>query len=369
MTNIITRYYDSADQARSVAFELVARQRFSDKIVDVYDSAEGLTDALAADGVVDATVKAYQKKMSGGGAVLLVRADAKPLGVAQTTRRITAEMGAADMGDVTEEVFVKTFRSPSFRVLKDHRHFLTKRLGTKTDDRYHMADWPIPLISRRKPYSGAVIERHGRWADKPIGLLLSGKTRFGRFPFDLLIPGHNKYQAKFPFGHLVPHERRYSKFPFGFLAPHNIRYGKFPFGLLVPGHNRYQAKFPFGHLVPGGRRMATWPFPLLINGKERTNALITGEDRYQARFPFDHLVPHSVRYGKFPFGFLVSHSVRYGKFPFGFLVPHGKRYGRFPFDLLLPHDKRYAKFPFDYLVPGHKYMANFIFPHTDTNKA
>ncbi len=48
MTNIITRYYESAAQARSVVFELVYRQRLSPRINDLYEKADGLSDALAS---------------------------------------------------------------------------------------------------------------------------------------------------------------------------------------------------------------------------------------------------------------------------------------------------------------------------------
>ncbi len=365
MTNIITRYYESAAQARSVVFELVYRQRLSPRIIDLYEKADGLTDKLAAYKVLPETAEAYQDKLATGGAVILVRAGIRPLAVAKTTREVTAAMGAADMGGLTEEVLVKDERPPSLglSVLRDHRHMMTRPLGfAKTN--YHMADWPIGLISRRKPFTGTVIPPHGRMATWPIDLLLPATTRYGRFPFDFLVPGH-KYMAKFPFAHLIPGHKFQAKFPFGHLVPHNVRYGRFPFGLLVPGH-KYMAKFPFAHLVPGHQRMASWPFPLLINGKQGRNALIPGH-KYQAKFPIDHLVPGHKYMANFPIGHRVSHNRRYGRFPFGLLVPGQKFMAKFPFAHIVPGHKHMAKFPFGHIVPGHKYMANFIFPHTKTS--
>ncbi len=363
MTHIITRYFDSAANLKAARHELFYRRRFQQKIMRTFEPSDGVEEALIAAKVAPETAKAYAEKLENGGAVLLVHAGFRPLGVAAITRDVTAEFGAPAIADLVEEVEVPDTRRPTLSVMRDHQHMLT-RPGDKTDSTFHMADWPFGLISRRKPFTGSVVPRHGRMASKPIGLLLSGRTRFGRFPFGLLVPGQ-KYMAKFPFAHLVPHNVRYGRFPFGHLVPHNVRYGRFPFGLLVPGH-KFMAKFPFAHLVPGHRRMANWPFPLLINGKQGENALIPGH-KYQAKFPFDHIVPGHKHMAKFPFGHLVSHKVRYGRFPFGLLVPGHKFMAKFPFAHIVPGHKHMAKFPFDHIVPGHKYMANFIFPHTKTS--
>ena len=362
MTTVITRYFDSASKARDAWHELVHRERFPLRILRMFEQSEGLVDALTGMQIPEDTARAYEKKMSGGGAVIMVLAGYKPLGVAKIARTIMAQMGAADMGDLVEEALVPDTRPPTKSILRDHRHFLLRRRDPYSTS-HHMADWPIGLISRRKPFKEMVFEPHQRMANWPIDLLLPGNKRYGRFPFDYLVPGH-RFQAKFPFGHLVPHNRRFGRFPFGFLVPHSKRYGRFPFGFLVPHGKRY-GRFPFDFLIRNGRRMASWPFPLLINGKQGGNALIPGH-KYQAKFPFDHLVPHEKRYGRFPFGFLVSHNRRYGRFPFGLLVPGHKFMAKFPFGHIVPGHKHYAKFPIDHLVPGHKYMANFIFPHTKT---
>lgn len=362
MTNIITRYYESAAQAEAVASELVYRHRVSPRLIDVFDVTDGLVDRLSARKVDRETAQAYQNKLAKGGAVILVSAGARPLAVAKTTREVTAAMGAVDMGGLTEEVVVKDDRPATTSVLRDHRHMMTRPLGFPKKN-YHMADWPIPLISRRTPFSQSLVPRNGYMATWPIPHLLPGTTRYGRFPFGLLVPGH-KYMAKFPFAHIVPGHKYMAKFPFGHLAPHKLRYGRFPFGLLVPGH-KFMAKFPFGHLVPGHKRMANWPFPLLINGKQGKNAIVPGH-KYMAKFPFAHLVPGHKYMANIPFGHAVSHNRRYGRFPFGLLVPGHKYMAKIPFAHIVPGHKHMAKFPIDHLVPGHKYMANFIWPHTKT---
>jgi hypothetical protein len=282
MTKVITRYFESAEKARAARHELVQRQRFSPRIVQYFATADGLAADLKSAHVDADTADAYQSRVAKGGAVLLVRADYKPLNVARTAREVTAAYGAADMGGMIEEVVVKVDHDPlASSLLLDHPLLLSKPRDPQSTT-FHMANWPIPLISRRKPMTESVIEPHARMANWPIGLLAPSEVRYGRFPFGLLVPGH-KFMAKFPFGHIVPGHKFMAKFPFGHIVPGHKFMAKFPFGHIVPGH-KFMAKFPFGHLVPDHRRMANWPFPLLINGKTGTNALMPGGPR-MANFP------------------------------------------------------------------------------------
>jgi hypothetical protein len=363
MTKIITRAYDSAETARNVRHELIQMQGFSPRIVGLYDKAEGLSDTLASAHVQAATAKEYEKQVAKGGAVVLVRAGYRPLGVAQTTRDVAEAMGAVDMGNLVEEVYINEGpENLGTKLLLDHPKLLTRnRVPGSTD--YHMANWPIPLISRRKPMTESIIEPHAYMADKPIGHLVPHERRYGRFPFDFLIPGH-KFMAGFPFGHLVPHNVRYGRFPFGLLIPGNKFMANFPFGHIIPGH-KFMANFPFGHLVPGGMRMANWPFPLLINGKTGTNSLVPGQ-KYMARWPIDHLIPGHKHQAGFPIGHIVPGHKKQAGFPFGHIVPGHKFMAKFPFAHIVPGHKHMAKFPFGHIVPGHRFMANWIWPHTKT---
>ncbi len=315
MTQIITRYFDSAANARAATNELIQYRRVSAKIVRLYETGNGLAENLAEKSVDPATAAAYQDRMASGGAVVLVEAGYQPLGVAQMTREVVAEKGAADMGGLTEEVYVKERLQPTLSILDDHRRIMTRPRDPDSTN-YYMADWPIPLISRRKPWNDSLFPRHARMANWPIDLLVPGHKFMANFPIAHLIPGH-KYMAKFPFAHIVPGHKYMANFPFGHIVPGHKFMANFPFAHIVPGH-KFMANFPFGHLVPGGRRMANWPFPLLINGKQHTNSLVPGH-KYMAKFPFAHIVP-------------------------------GHKY--------------MANFPFGHIVPNHKYMANFIWPHT-----
>src|SRR6056297_1374308 len=299
-------------------------QRFSPRIVDLFDKTDGLVDALTAADVEAATAQEYEEHVKKGGAVIVVKAGYRPLGVAQITRDVAKEMGAVDMGDLVEEVYVKDAPERfANTILLDHPKLLTRNRAPGSTT-YHMANWPIPLISRRKPAIETTIMQNTYMADKPIGHLVPHEKRYGRFPFGLLVP-RQRFMAKFPFGHIVPGHK--------FMA-------KFPFGHIVPGH-KFMAKFPFGHLVPRGMRMANWPFPLLINGKPGTNSLVPGQ-KYMARFPFDHLIP--------------GHKLQAG-FPFGHIVPGHKHQANFPIPLI---SKRKPADP--YAFPRHAHMADFILP-------
>ncbi|MEM1066784.1 MAG: PucR family transcriptional regulator, partial [Pseudomonadota bacterium] len=199
MTNIITRYFDSAKQARAAKHELIHRRGLSVRIIDLFDSADGLAETLTDAHVEPETARAYAERVAQGGAVLLVRATYKPLGVAQTTRDVMREMGAANLGPLTEEVYVKDERGAGLSILTDHPHMLTRRRDPDSTT-FHMADWPFPLIIRRKPfvasdvpghrhmtsafypllmdytpYVKSIFPRHARMANWPIPLLSKRK--------------------------------------------------------------------------------------------------------------------------------------------------------------------------------------------------
>lgn len=299
MTNIITRYFDSAEQARKVQRELIRYHRFAPKITDLYDRADGLVDVLTGQKVEKTTAEAYAKRMASGGAVLLVRAGFKPLAVAKTTRTVTAQMGAVDMGGIDEEVFVADNKETraNFRILRDHPLLMSRRPGGP-DPKYHMADWPLPLISRRKPYNEMLIERHGRMADLILPLISKRK------PYTGSIFGRHARMANFP----IPLISKRKPFTGSIISRHG-RMAAFPIPLL-------SKRKPYtGSLFPRHQRMATVPFPLLINGKTGTNALIPGGKR-MANFPISLLssrkpntasiIPRHARMANFPIPLLSS---------------------------------------------------------------
>jgi hypothetical protein len=323
MTKIITRVYDSAEQARLVRHELIEMQKFSPRIVEIYASADGLTDALIEAHVQGPTAKEYEKHVAKGGAVVLVRAGYRPLGVAQTTRDVAEEMGAIDMGDLVEEVYLKDAPERfSNSLMLDHPRLLTRNRvpGSTT---YHMANWPIPLISRRKPSSETTIMHDTYMANFPIPLISRRK------PMDDFSNARHGHVLRL--GSLISRRKPSDRFAF----PRHAHMANFPLPLI-------SKRKPNDRTAIGRHtRMANWPFPLLINGEPGTNSLIPGQP-YMARFPFDHLIP--------------GHKHQAG-FPFGHIVPGHKHQANFPIPLI---SKRKPADP--YAFPRHAHMADFILP-------
>lgn len=318
MTTIITRYFDSADQAQSAKRELVYTHKVSPDIIRIFDDPKGVADRLQKADVLPDTAKAYASRMSSGGAVLMVRGKYKPLGVAKITRNVAAEYGAVDMGDLDQDVFVKDQHGRSLSVLSDHPYMLSRRKDP-SDTNYHMADWPIPLISRRKPYDDMAIERHGRMANWPIGLISNRKPYTGS-----IFPRHAR-MASFPIG-LISRRKPFT----GSIFPRHARMANFPIPLI--SRRKPWDRFAF----PRNMRMANWPFPHLINGKQGTNALMPGGPR-MANFPIP-LLSDREPYDKSIF----SRHARMANFPIG----------------LISRRKPYT----GSVIPKHAHMANMILP-------
>ena len=158
MTQVITRYFESAERAREAKYELVKINRLPSRMLDMFDSADGLVDALAKQSIPEATALAYQSRLANGGVVMLVRAGYKPLRVAQITRDVTAKLGAADLGDLVEEVYIKDEPRLGKSILEGHPHMMKVRRDPD-ETNFHMAEWPIPLISRRKPGANSLAPR------------------------------------------------------------------------------------------------------------------------------------------------------------------------------------------------------------------
>lgn len=318
MTQVITRYFESADRAREAKYELVQINRLSTRILDIYEKADGLVEALAANSIPEATARAYQGRMANGGVVMLVRAGYKPLRVAQITRDVTAKFGAAELGALVEEVYVKDKPKLGVSILEDHPHMLKVRREPGTTN-YHMADWPIPLISRRAPAANSLAPRGFHLTEFALPLIDRRKPYTGS-----IFPPHAR-MADFP----IPLISRRKPFT-GSIFPRHARMANFPLPLISRRKPRNRS------LIPRHGRMATVPFPLLINAKTGTNALIPGAPR-MANFPIPLLSQRK------PFT--------------GSVFPRHARMARFPIGLIS------RRKPFTgSLIPRHGRMANFILP-------
>ncbi len=320
MTQIITRYFESAQQAHEARSELVRINRLSPSILDVYEQADGLFEALVAQSVRDDTARAYQARIANGGAVMLVRAGFKPLGVAKITRELTAAMGAVDLDPLVEEVYVKDAPKLGVSILEGHPHILKVRREPGTTN-FHMADWPIPLISRRKPAANSLTSRTFHLTEFAFPLIDRRKPFTGS-----IFPPHAR-MANFP----IPLISRRKPFT-GSIFPRHARMANFPIRLI-------SRRKPFtGSLIPRHGRMATVPFPLLINGKQGTNALIPGAPR-MANFPIPLLSKRK------PFtGSIFPRHARMANFPLGLISK------RKPFT--------------GSIFPRHARMANLFLPLT-----
>ncbi|MEM8823194.1 MAG: PucR family transcriptional regulator [Pseudomonadota bacterium] len=292
MTTVITRYFDSAERAISVRRELVNQQRFPLKTMRLYDSADGLADTLVEADVPADAAQVYQDRVANGGAVLMVRHRYKPLGGAKIARRIMADMGAADLGSLPQEAVIKDATDPRLSILDDHPYMLT-RFKDPSSTSYHMADWPIPLISRRKPFTASLLtDPHGRMANFPIPLISKRKPETAS-----IFPPHQR-MANFP----IPLISKRKPYTGSILRPHQ-RMANFPIPLI-------SKRKPYtGSLIPRHMRMANWPFPHLINGQTGENSLMPGGPR-MANFPISLLskrkpftgsiIPRHARMANFP---------------------------------------------------------------------
>ncbi|MGX9357238.1 PucR family transcriptional regulator [Roseobacteraceae bacterium S113] len=306
MTTIITRYFTDKHQAAAVRRELVLMERLSIRIILLYDTAEGLVDKLVASQVPAQTAEAYAARMAKGGAVMLVRANARPLGVAATTRAVTARMGAQPLDGIAEEVKISTAPGAERSVLSDHPHLLSRGISSDMPITY-MADWPIRLISRRKPHDVHWTPRHGRMASWPFGLLSDRK------PFTGSIFSRHARMASFPIG-LISRRKPKDRSAFS----RHARMAAFPLPLLsrrkpytgtIIGRHQRMANFPFPHLLngrakpagllPGSARMANFPIGLLSNRKPYTGSVV-GKHARMANFPIS-LISRRVPFSKSAF--------------------------------------------------------------------
>lgn len=318
MTKVITRYFDSVENAHSARRELVEIKRLSGRIVRLFDHPADLADTLVASNVPPATAAAYETRVKGGGAVVMVLAGYKPLGVAKITREVFAKNGASDLDGLVQEVFVKDKPQRVISVLQDHPHILTKDKDPYNTN-VHMANWPIPLISRRKPSDASLFPRHARMANFPIPLTMR------RDPFTGSIIGRHARMADFP----LPLISKRKPFTGSIFARH-ARMANFPLPLI-------SRRRPYtGTMIGRHTRMANWPFPHLINGKTGTNALIPGGPR-MANFPIS----------------LISQR----KPMTASIIPRHARMANFPIPLISRRKPMTAS-----IFPRHARMADFLLP-------
>jgi len=280
MTKVITRLFESPEQALKVRRELVQQERLSVRIVHLYDTADGLSDTLTAAHVDAKTAKTYQERVGAGGAVLMVQAGYRPLAVATTTREVMARMGALDLSPLIEEVEVEDAPETRMSVLSGAPLMLSRERDPYATD-FHMADWPIPLISRRKPFTYTVLPPHAKFAGWPLahiskrkpytGSIVGRHSRMASFPIPLISFPH-LINGKTGTNALIPGAPRMANFPIPLLSkrtpntasifPRHARMANFPISLI-------SKRKPYtGSLFPKHARMADMILPLVIKRQD-----------------------------------------------------------------------------------------------------
>ena len=156
MTTVISRLYENEAAARAVEtrlrYKMLPRNAFR-----VYADADDteLLERLDAAGVDKATAQTYAKRVSGGNALVVVRATYKPLGAARIAREALAETNSIDLGDAIQETRVKDGPDASPSVMKDHPRFLTlpsSGKGRSLPPALHtIVAKPQPQINARSP--------------------------------------------------------------------------------------------------------------------------------------------------------------------------------------------------------------------------
>lgn len=125
MTTIITRLYSDAGTAGSVAKALLEGGLVPDTIDVITD--EGAADRMRAARVSKDAAAAYGKAMTGGRALLVVRAPFAPIGTARRALRIVGQHPSIDVGLANEDEYIREEpRTETMnRVLQDHPFFMS----------------------------------------------------------------------------------------------------------------------------------------------------------------------------------------------------------------------------------------------------
>ncbi|WP_439522681.1 hypothetical protein [Marivita sp.] len=214
MTKVISRLFADAAKAQAVKADLLSKG-FPTKAVLTF----GAEDKPGADdlknlGMEKKTATAYAKNIGKGSTAMVVLATYKPLGAARIAREAFAATETIDVGDLSEETYVKEEpkgATESVSVLKDHPLFLTRRrdieehrpglvsqslglrmlLPHKTGKRsvirggryMSRSFWPMPLLTKNR-HSDSVISG-GKYISKyfwPMPLVTTSERRNSVIP-------------------------------------------------------------------------------------------------------------------------------------------------------------------------------------------
>lgn len=126
MTTIITRLYPDAATAGTVVNALRSIG-LGDDTIDVITASDGAAAQMRAARVAPSTADTYAGAMTGGQALLVVRAPFAPMGIARKALNTVNATASIDAGVEEQDRYIR--EQPDMtranRVMKDHRFFMT----------------------------------------------------------------------------------------------------------------------------------------------------------------------------------------------------------------------------------------------------
>lgn len=128
MTTIITRLYPSGTAAHAVADALMEAGHNA-SYVDIISQADPA--AMTAARVSASAAAAYAKAMTGGQALLVIRAPFSPIGAANSAKAVVGRYASVDAGVSNEDDYIREqARGDRFlSILTDHPRFLSQDIG------------------------------------------------------------------------------------------------------------------------------------------------------------------------------------------------------------------------------------------------
>ncbi|MEO1138487.1 MAG: hypothetical protein AAFW87_03430 [Pseudomonadota bacterium] len=219
MTQVISRLFENETIAQGVAdrmrFEGLPPRAVRIVMAQSGEGSDTLTRRIADMGVDDGAAQAYAQHMADGKVAVVVHASYRPLGAAKITRGIMARNPAIDLGDITEETYVKEGPSRAPSILDSHPTFLTSRMARRS----MQSAGPISrglgpkLIMKSRPRTSAI--KGGRFMSRmfwPMPLLKTDRTATSA-----IRGGKHMSRAFWPMPLLSRKERRLSVIPGGAL--------------------------------------------------------------------------------------------------------------------------------------------------------
>jgi hypothetical protein len=179
MTTIITRLYPTGTAAHAVADALMEGGHQA-SYIDIIDHADPA--AMRAARVSDVAANAYARAMTGGQALLVIRAPFSPIGAANSAKAIVGRYASVDAGLAKEDVYIREQAGTDLfqSILPDHPRFFSQdmdpgrgRTRTTVSSAFGMK-LLVPYKNRRSVMAGSPHISTKFW---PMKLVSANKTK------------------------------------------------------------------------------------------------------------------------------------------------------------------------------------------------